>query len=109
MLIDNLYESGKRLVLLRRQAGLTQAQIAEIAGLADRTYADIERGTTSMRLDTLLRICRALHITPDEILTSEPKESIVRGYDMIARLQKYPERVQKAAYDMIEIYLDSID
>ena len=109
MLIDNLYEVGNRLMALRKKAGLTQAQVAEIANLSDRTYADIERGTANMRLETLIRICRALHITPDEILTNDIQNMEMRGYEMISRLRKYPQKVQKAVYDMIEVYLNSID
>ena len=70
---------GNRLLAIRRRQGLTQAGgIAEAAGLAHRTYADIERGTVNMRLETILRICQALHITPDEILTQEPSAIAVR-------------------------------
>ena len=41
--------------------GLTQMEVAEAAGLSDRTYADIERGTVNMQVETVLRICKALH------------------------------------------------
>ena len=44
MLILDLREIGNRLLAVRKRAGLTQAELAEKAGLADRTYADIERG-----------------------------------------------------------------
>ena len=48
--------------------GLTQAEVAEMAELSDRTYADIERGSVTMRVDSLLKICSALNITPNDIL-----------------------------------------
>ena len=54
--------------------GMTQAEVAESSGLSDRTYANIERGTANMRVESLLNICRALHITPDTILTDDYKE-----------------------------------
>lgn len=57
MLIHDLRQIGNRLLTLRKDRGLTQAELAEKAGLADRTYADIERGTVNMRVMTLLQIC----------------------------------------------------
>ena len=86
MLIYDFRAIGNRLLAIRRRQGLTQAEVAEAAGLADRTYADIERGTVNMRLETILRICQALHITPDEILTQERSAIAVRQEELIARL-----------------------
>ena len=71
MLIFDARTIGNKLLYFRKKAGLTQAEIAELAGLSDRAYADIERGNVNMRLDTLLRICKALQITPNDILTVE--------------------------------------
>ena len=50
-----------KIKMLREKRGMTQAELAEKAGLSDRTYADIERGNVNMRIETLLRICDALH------------------------------------------------
>ncbi len=80
MLIFDLQAIGSRLLAIRKRAGLTQAEVAEAAGLSDRAYADIERGQVNMRMETVLRICQALHITPDEILTRE-QESGALGQD----------------------------
>ena len=71
MLVSNLAAIGNKLLAIRKRMGLTQAEVAEAAKLSDRTYADIERGTVNMRIETILRICNALHITPDEVLTEE--------------------------------------
>ena len=71
MLIFDLHTIGNKLLSIRKRMGMTQAEVAEAAGLSDRTYADIERGTVNMRTETILRICNVLHITPDEVLTEE--------------------------------------
>lgn len=70
MAFSNAHEIGNLLLVIRMRVGMTQAELAEAAGLADRrTNADIERGSVNMRVDTILRICSVLHVTPDEILT----------------------------------------
>ena len=71
MLVLDFHAVGNKLLSIRKRVGMTQAEVAEAAGLSDRTYADIERGTVNMRVETILRICNVLHITPDEILTEE--------------------------------------
>ena len=71
MLIFDMHTVGNRLLAFRKRMGMTQAEVAESAGLSDRTYADIERGTVNMRIETILRICNVLHVTPDEILVEE--------------------------------------
>ena len=71
MLVFDLYTIGAKLYEIRRRKGLTQAEVAEKAELSDRTYADIERGHVNMRVETLLKICSALNITPNSILVVE--------------------------------------
>ena len=71
MLIFDFHTIGNKLYAIRKQTGMTQAEVAEAAGVSDRTYADIERGSVNMRIETVLRICNTLHVTPDEILTED--------------------------------------
>ena len=68
MLNYDKLEIGNRLHAFRKKAGLTQAETAEAAGLSDRAYAEIERGLSNMRTETLLNICRVLRITPNDLL-----------------------------------------
>ena len=109
MLIYDFRAIGNRLLAIRRRQGLTQAEVAEAAGLADRTYADIERGTVNMRLETILRICQALHITPDEILTQERSAIAVRQEELLARLNACSEKDRDTALLLLEFYLRSLD
>lgn len=108
MLIYDFRAIGNRLLAIRRRQGLTQAEVAEAAGLADRTYADIERGTVNMRLETILRICQALHITPDEILTQPPAPLAARQEELLARLNACSEKDRATALRLLEVFLQSL-
>ncbi|MBR3060781.1 MAG: helix-turn-helix transcriptional regulator [Oscillospiraceae bacterium] len=88
MLLFDLHQIGNKLFALRKRAGLTQQELAEAANLSDRTYADIERGETNMRVSTLLKLCEALHITPDTILTDHADEATPSLDEIIERLQR---------------------
>lgn len=107
MLIFDTRDIGNRLLAIRKKMGLTQAEVAEIAGLSDRTYADIERGSVNMRTETFLKICQALSVTPDEILTqkaiSENKQN-----ELFERLSKCSPKEKETALSILEVYLKSL-
>ena len=56
---------GPRLKQLREQAGLTQPQLAERAGMAKAGIANLEQGRTSPAWATVIALCEALAVTPD--------------------------------------------
>lgn len=103
MLIFDLRQVGDNLLKIRKQIGLTQAEVAEAAGLSDRTYADIERGNANMRLETLLHICQALHITPNDILISSPISSFDPAI-IQERLQLCSEQDRKRLCRILDAY-----
>lgn len=107
MLIFDRRTIGNRLLTMRKKRGLTQAEVAELAGLSDRTYADIERGTVNMRLETLLHICRVYGATPDEILVSELDAPLPES-ELLARLHRCTPQ-QATALTLLAVYLGSLD
>ena len=59
---------GARVRMYRREQNLTQEQLAEAAGISASFLGHIERGTRVLSVDTLLCLCRALHVTPNDLL-----------------------------------------
>src|SRR5687767_12083407 len=59
---------GKRLRQLRLDAGWTQEQLAEAAGITTTYTSDLERGTKVPSLTIALRISRAFKISVSELL-----------------------------------------
>ena len=55
-----LHELGERLSHARLDRNLTQAELAEQAGVAKRTVERLESGAVSAQLSGFLRICRVL-------------------------------------------------
>ncbi len=49
----------------RRQAGLTQPELAQIAGVGRTVVFDVEKGKLTVRLTTLLKLLDALNIRLD--------------------------------------------
>lgn len=109
MLLYNLRTIGNKLLAIRKRVGMTQAEVAEAAGLSDRTYADIERGTVNMRIETILRICNVLHITPDEVLTEENPSLTVQQAELWERLNACNPKERETALQLLSVYLKSLD
>lgn len=55
-----LRELGGRLASARLASNLTQAELAEEAGVSKRTVERLESGEVASRLSALVRICRVL-------------------------------------------------
>ncbi|MBQ8172091.1 MAG: helix-turn-helix transcriptional regulator [Oscillospiraceae bacterium] len=61
-------ELGKRIAARRRELGLKQSQVNEMAGLSDKYLSNIERATSVLSVDVLMRLCSVLDTTPDHLL-----------------------------------------
>lgn len=108
MLVFDLMKIGNKLYAIRKQKGLTQAQVAEEAGLSDRTYADIERGSVNMRIESVLKICEALSITPNDIFLEE-QAFVPIGATLAERVDLLPEKNRETAKQLLEVYLNSLE
>ncbi len=109
MLVFDFHTIGNKLLSIRKSMGMTQAEVAEAAELSDRTYADIERGTVNMRIETILRICSVLHITPDEILTEESDSLSARQNELWERMNACNPKDRQTALMLLEVFLKSIE
>lgn len=70
----------------RRQAHLSQAKLAQLAGVGKTVVFDIEKGKESIQLDTLTKILTILNITLDlkgplisDFLKTLPPQSTATG------------------------------
>ena len=108
MLVFDFRKIGGKLLAVRKRLGLTQMEVAEAAGMSDRAYADIERGLVNMRVETVLRICQALHSSPDEILTEDTPLLEQRQTELMERLSVCSPREKETALSLLAVYLQSL-
>lgn len=64
----NFNEVGRRIAARRKELGLKQWQVNEMAGLCNNYISNVERATTVISIDVLMKICTALDTTPDTLL-----------------------------------------
>ena len=59
---------GSRVRSLRQERGLTQEQLAAIAGMHFSAIGHIERASRSSTLETVVKLSRALKVQPSQLL-----------------------------------------
>ena len=109
MLIFDLQAIGNKLLSIRKRMGMTQAEVAEAADISDRAYADIERGAVNMRIETILRICSVLHITPDELFTEDAPSLLSQQEYLWTRLNACNPKDRETALQLLTVFLRSLE
>jgi transcriptional regulator with XRE-family HTH domain len=67
----------RRLRDIRLAAVITQAQLAEKAGVTEATVVAAEKGR-KVRISTVRKLAQALGVTPQELVNTDPKAEVTR-------------------------------
>ena len=65
---------GKRIMHCRRSTGLTQAVLAEKAGISTTYMSSIERAKSIPSTEVIMQLAAALDTTPDEFLVGTARQ-----------------------------------
>lgn len=95
-------EIGRRIAKRRKELGLRQAQVCELAEINDKYLSCIERATSIPSLDVLMRICFALKITPNELLIGATKRENEPWKDTSELLQRLDEKQLSFAHNFLK-------
>lgn len=82
---------GKFIAGRRKEAGLTQMQLAERLGVTDRAVSKWERGLSLPDAAIMLDLCGILKITVNDLLTGE-----------VVKMENYNEEMEKNLLEMVE-------
>jgi len=98
---------GERLNALREAAGLSQAQVADKLGMAQRTYSHWERRPVALRHDQLEALAAALGITlADLVGAPEGKQRssgpVGKAKTLFERVSALPRERQKRILATVE-------
>lgn len=66
---------GARLTTRRKQLGYSREFIAGQIGIVEKYYADIERGTCGMSIETMIALADFYHLSLDEFIYGEDKQN----------------------------------
>ena len=74
---------NENLQQLRQNSGLSQSQLAKLAGVSVRVYQNYEQGVRDIskaQLSTLLRICKALNCKLSDVVTDQETADLLAEY-----------------------------
>lgn len=104
------FDTGGKIRELRRERGLNQDQLAELAALNRVTVAKYESGRVEPGAQALARIADALEVSTDVLLgrAEEPPVQVVRPQTVEAQIisggiDRLPEEQRKQAIDLMKI------
>lgn len=104
-------EFGQRIAALRKDAGLSQAQLAKLLGYSQQQIASFEIGRRRIPVSAIPVLVRALGVTFEELLGEQGKAPR-RGpasklEQQLERLSRLPRSKQKVVSEMLEGLLQS--
>ena len=80
-------EFSERLKDLRKQAGLTQVDVAEKLGISQPAYASWERGVKKPTQENLVKIAQVLNVSVDYLVgNSEEKSDELDNIELLFRM-----------------------
>jgi transcriptional regulator with XRE-family HTH domain len=102
-------EFGKRLREIRKSRDLTQAELAQQLGLHQSLIAQYEGGYIRLYASLIVRLCRALRSTPNELLGFQEikAEVLTRNRRLLPRLKRVDE-LQAADQRALLRFLDAL-
>ena len=69
-------DMGLRIRNARRAMGMTQEELADQLGISASFLGHLERGTRVASLETLVALCNALKVSPQELLIASLDENL---------------------------------
>ena len=90
------YEIGGRIRLYRKQSGLTQEQLASKINVTKSRVSNWEQGINRPDADILADICRALYVSPSDLLDghlstdelTDHERKVIRAYRSKPEIQQ---------------------
>ena len=106
---EGLGTIANRLVTLRKEAGLSQAQMAEKLGVSQTVVSDYERGALRLHGELILKLAEILSVSADELLgreTNKPKArpsgKVQQVFEEVSNL---PRRQQDKVVEFVSAFV----
>lgn len=107
---QNFIEVGDRIRQKRKEVNMTQKELAEKIGMADKHLSRLEMGLTNMKLDTFFTVATALGVSPNDIAPKHLLQKCPQS-SFAALEEKYNllnERQQQVVFATVTALLTSI-
>ena len=103
---DVLKTIGENTRKYRTRAGLTQAELAEKVGVGTSFISRVERGEKRMRIETILLVAAALHISVDLLLCPENESKSAQLQTLVQMLETQSPEFLDSIILLVQVCLD---
>lgn len=88
---------GARIAALRREAGLSQAELAKRLQISPSAMGMYEQGRREPSMETLVAIAREFGVSTDYLLTGSPREQEEAAFQemLLGRIQSADRRLEQ--------------
>lgn len=107
------HQLGERIAALRKERGLTQAQLADILGYSQQQILSFEKGRRRVSVSALLELSRVLSVSVEQLLGAEsppakrgPTPKLQR---QLEQLQDLPRSQQRFVSQMLDTVLQQAE
>ena len=100
---------GKRIKKIRSDKGLTQKQLAKIAGIGEMTISQYERGVRQPKVEQLQRIVNVLGISMNQLLTDSAENFAPKKLREIAKEGHTDYFIGGLNDNHIELFMDAMN
>lgn len=98
---DQQLAMGKRIRILREEAGLTMGEIADVLGISDDMMGRLENGGSTIRTEHIFVLAQIYGVSAHYIMFGEDERILTEEIDKLC-FGKSRENLNKA-YDMLTI------
>lgn len=98
---------GKRLKLRRKQLGWTRGYVAANIGIVEKYYADIERGTCGMSIETMLALAKLYHFSLDEFIYG-PETKTVDERSLVEQLSGLSPQAKERCAQLVYLFIQEV-
>lgn len=99
---------GKRLQERRKQHGWDRKYVAEKVGLVEKYYADIERGSCGMSIETLIALTKLYGFTMDALIygTEEKEGLLPQDRTLLQEFETMPSQLQDTCRQIMRLFVN---
>ena len=99
-----LIEIGNRIAKERHRLGYTQSELGVECDLNLKTISLLENGQRVLKVDTLMKLCKALNVSADYLLYGETLDSNAKY--IRKKLSQISEKQSRAFIDVLDAFTE---
>lgn len=100
---------GKRIRFLRRLNDISQEELVSATGYSASHISNIERAKTKLSLEALIKLSKALHVTPNQLLVYELADQPDERIQLLAEVtRKCSKDDFMECLELVQLFLKAV-